>query len=78
MSVYTPEEREVLLDRLATAHAYLWYRTPRGGGYPTAGEIKASRGTLERDFPAIGAPDEAEAVQLLTAHSVKDPRKSSK
>ena len=73
--IKTETERDMLIDQLAVAYAYLRYRAPHGGGYPRPAELKAARQEITTD-PAcakILAPGEGECAALLRQHGFTPP-----
>ena len=75
MAVKTQCERDVLIDQLAIAYAFLKFRATHGGAYPRAAEIHAARQQIVND-PAcakIFAPTESECAALLRQHGIAMP-----
>jgi hypothetical protein len=75
MAIMLQTERDVLVEKLAVAHAYLRFRAPRGGGYPKPAEIHAARQEIVSDpaYAKFCAPTESECTALLRQHGFTPP-----
>jgi len=75
MAIMLQVERDVIVEKLAIASAYLRFRAAHGGGYPRAAEIHAARQQIVSDpaFAKFGAPTETECAALLKAHGFVPP-----
>jgi hypothetical protein len=75
MAIKTQCERDMLIDQLAVAVAFLKFRAPHGGAYPRAAEIHAARQQIVND-PACAklcAPGEVECTVLLRQYGFEPP-----
>jgi hypothetical protein len=75
MAITLPSERDALIEKLAVAYAYLWFRATHGGGYPRVSEVKTARQKIVGD-PAhekLCAPTETECAGLLRQHGFTPP-----
>jgi len=73
--IKTEAERATLIDQLAVAYAFLWFRAAHGGGYPRVSEVKTARQKIVND-PAcakIFAPTETECAVLLRQYGFEPP-----
>ena len=75
MAITLPSERDALVEKLAVAYAFLWFRAAHGGGYPRVSEVKTARQKIASD-PACAklcAPSEGECAALLRQHGFEPP-----
>jgi hypothetical protein len=75
MAIKTQAERDMLVEQLAVAYAFLKFRAPRGGGFPRSNEMKAARMEIVND-PACAkllAPTATECTALLRQYGFEPP-----
>ena len=75
MAIMLQTERDVLVEKLAVAHAFLKFRAPRGGGYPKPNEVAAARQEIVSDpaFAKLLAPSATECTVLLRQYGFEPP-----
>ena len=75
MAIMLQCERDVLVEQLAIAYAYLRFRAHRDRGYPRLNEVKAARQEIVSDaaYEKLCAPSEGECAALLRQHGFEPP-----
>jgi len=75
MSITMPNERDTLVEKLAVAYAFLWFRAAHGGGYPRVSEVKTARQKIASDpaYEKFCAPTATECASLLRQHGFTPP-----
>ena len=75
MAIKTQSERDALIEQLAVAYAFLWFRAAHGGGYPRVSEVKTARQKIASDpaYEKFCAPTSTECASLLRQHGFTPP-----
>ena len=75
MAITLQSERDVLIEKLAVAYAFLKFRAAHGGGYPRLNEVKAARQEIVSDpaYEKFCAPTATECASLLRQHGFTPP-----